>query len=44
MSALLNVKGLKSGYGVVEAYLGHGTAERLQKNVSQAQTAQEAQA
>ena len=29
---------------VVEAYLGHGTAERLQKNVAQAQTVQEAQA
>jgi branched-chain amino acid transport system ATP-binding protein len=29
---------------VVEAYLGHGTAERLQKNVAQAQAAQEAQA
>jgi branched-chain amino acid transport system ATP-binding protein len=29
---------------VVEAYLGHGTAERLQKNAAQAQTAQEVQA
>jgi branched-chain amino acid transport system ATP-binding protein len=28
---------------VVEAYLGHGTAERLQKNAAQAQAAQEAQ-
>jgi branched-chain amino acid transport system ATP-binding protein len=29
---------------VVEAYLGHGTAERLQKNAAQAKTAQEVQA
>jgi branched-chain amino acid transport system ATP-binding protein len=29
---------------VVEAYLGHGTAERLQKNATQAKTAQEVQA
>jgi branched-chain amino acid transport system ATP-binding protein len=29
---------------VVEAYLGHGTAERLQKNAAKALAAKEAQA